>query len=238
MAKPIVLFVAYRMRRVEEDRLARLKPSFQASRVLKDPAKIAASVQEKEAQFNQQAAFMPYTGTFDEVCICDARTRRTLRWTYREPGGKKPPISVAVSQWLAKYFAGAWTSDVWARREEPKVVFVGFNPRLFLKVLGLECSLPGPHQPAPLSLWYGNSDHRDILEAVCPADYKLLDPLAVIHLRRPPGDSDDALKWDRQVGGWTGPGNDLYADLWLAAEMATQLGFIPRPPQAANPDGK
>ena len=33
------------------------------------------------------------------------------------------------------------------------IFFVGFQPRTFLKVLGLECSLPDVAQPAPLKLW-------------------------------------------------------------------------------------
>lgn len=220
------LIVGFRTRAVEQERLGTLVPDFSAPKSYVDPEKIEKYVAEKKAQFVAEAADMPYLGTFETVAIADPANKRFQTWQYkgREPGSGKQPICLAVGAWLVKHFPTAWSWEQ-GPKSKPEVVFVGFGMRHFLKMLGTECSLPEYARPLPLSMWYGNSDHRDIGDAICPPDYKLLTFKTAVHRRRP-ADKESAAKWDSVVGSWSGPHADPSADVWLATELAAQLGFF------------
>lgn len=136
--------------------------------------------------------------------------------------GKKDPVIVAPEQKEAK--------------DEP-VVIIGFDPRRFLKVLGIELSLPLPgNEPLPPGLWYGNTDHRDIEEAVLPKpECKLLSWPHVIQARRPRPElaeeerlkDPDVAKYDKLFKDWVGPGQDPEQDARIALTWASQLNFKP-----------
>lgn len=214
------LIVAYRTRlRPGADKAT---PEFRAPANYKDQAKIAADVEEKRAAFLADAKNMPYTGTFDEVYIADAEHDGAAQWKHPAEDSGKRPVSVRVRDYLVKHYPGAWADDV--VRGRPAVVFIGFDPRTFLKILGLECSLPGLTR-APVGLWYGNADHRDIGEAVMPKEFKGLSLPYVLQQRRPV-DPDDAKKWDALVSGWPGPGVRPEDDVAIAITLADQLGFL------------
>lgn len=220
------LIVGYRTRPLEAATLEQLKPQFTASKALKAADKIAQGIADKEAQFIEEAANMPYTGTFDSVVLADPKNEKIQRWDYkgREPGSGKQPICLAVASWILKQYPDAFSWDT-HEKKKPQVVFVGFNPRLFLKMLGTECSLPEHGKPLPPTMWYSNSDHRDIEEAVCPSDFKRLTLQTVLKRRRPAG-GEAQQKWDEVMSGWEGPGVDPVKDVWLATELSAQLGFL------------
>ena len=107
----------------------------------------------------------------------------------------------------------------------PEVIFIGFRTKLFIKMLGIECSLPA-NQPQvdgkpdpqrlnvlPLAMWYGNNDHRDLENAAKSSDFAL-DWNQVLQLR---GIENE---------GWEGPGTDTKAELSIATELAAQLGML------------
>lgn len=192
----------------------------------KDPDKIAAWREEKAKEASTQAVFQPYTGTFDEVQLIDLTTQEHGRWQYREPKSGRQPVCLAVRAWLLKHYPDAWPNSTHPGRAVPQAIFVGFNPKLFLRILGTECSLPAnqPKEPGstntlPLSCWYGNSDHRDIGEAVKPDEFKFLSWRTVLEAR--------GLTNNQAVyAGWNGPHIDVTMDLSLIIELASQLAMV------------
>lgn len=221
------LIVGYRTRLVNEDAISSIMPEIKAPAHYKDEEKIKAYIEEAKGRFLAEAKDYPYMATFDEVYFFDATNMRPKFWTYkgREPGSKKAPICLAVRNWLLTTFPEAWGWDMMDNRKPPSVIFIGFNPRGFLKMLGLECSLPLHKKPLPPKLWYSNSDHRDIEEAVCPKDYKQLSLKIALQARRPL-DPQAAALWDENLKDWPGPGADPQKDAVLATELASQLGFL------------
>jgi hypothetical protein len=196
----------------------------------KDPEKIAEYKAKAAVKLKADAAFMPYTGTFAEVQIVDPARRENLKWEYRAPDSGKQPLCLAVRAWLVKNYGQYFPESMTPARDDrgrPEVVFVGFDPRLFLKMLGTECSLPeyvatdkaGKPTGAPrlpLSLWFANSDHRDIEQAAMPADYKGLTWDVVLKRRQL---RDRFPAWER-------PHEDVTADVDLTVALATQLGML------------
>jgi hypothetical protein len=217
-----LLFVGYKTCTIPD--VEKFTPEFKAPAHWKDKAKIEAAVTEKREAFQAEAHLQPYTGTFDEVVLIDAKNQKSLRYVRGAADEGKSPVSVRVRNYLLKTYPDAWGNDP-CEVKKPSVTFVGFDPRLFLKVLGLECSLPSVGKPVPLRLWYNNSDHRDITEAVLPKDYKNLDLKTVLKLRRPV-EPEAIVKWDALVKDWDGPGKDPAKDAQLSVELALQLGLL------------
>lgn len=220
------IFIGYRTRPAAG--VEKVLPEFKAPSHYKDPAKIAAYVAEARAAFTANAQNMPYTGTFDEVVLIDGKHHKVLQWSHAaaEEGGK-PLVSVRVRNYLLKHFPDAWTDDGTLRKGGPAVIFVGFDPRTFLKILGLECSLPAVNRRCPLGLWYSNTDHRDITEAVLPKEFTGLTLPYVLKMRRPT-DGETAKRWDEALADWPGPGVFPEKDARITVELATQLGFVER----------
>lgn len=173
----------------------------------------------------EEALRQPYTATFEEVRIVDPLNDRSNTFKFREADDPRPPVAIAVRDWLLSYYPDVWPNSP-VSRGYPEAIFVGFDPKLFLRILGIECSLPS-NQPdptladgesvvLPLSLWYGNSDHRDIENAVKPQEYKALTWKTVLAARG----------LTELAGDWNGPGDDVEKDLLLSLEMAGQLGFL------------
>jgi hypothetical protein len=221
------VFVGYTTRRVPDEWLTSLTPVFSPRGGTTDPAKIAAQIAEKKAAWEAEAASMPYTGTFDKVCLLEPSRKLSVSFDSKDrfPFGEKPAVSAQVGQWLLKHFPGAW-SDEPNFRGQHSVVFVGFNPKLFLKLLGLECSLPVSKVKLPLSLWYGNSDHRDIQEAVMPKDFATFEWKSITAARRRGLNEEDAAKYDTGFADWNGPHVNAEADRFVSTVFGAQLGFI------------
>lgn len=232
MSKISKIFVGYRTRVV--DGFERYMPTFSAPSGWRDEKKIADDIAAKQEQFKIEAKDQPYTGTFDEVVIVDPKREKIRRWEYRAPNSGKQPIALAVRAYLMRYWPGAWVDDTHESKlptdptsDVPKAIFVGFDPRTFLKILGLECSMPQIAKPLPLKLWYSNTDHRDISEAVLPREFKRLTIKEVI-IARTPLDPKAAEIWKKTTAGWEGPGTNPEQDARIAVELASQLGIIKR----------
>lgn len=216
------LFIGYRMRAAVG--LKKIVPAITPPSNYKDKDKIAAFVAEAKAAFEAEAKNMPYTGTFDEVFLVDPAHEQALQWVYSDDPSK-PSIAVRVSNYLLKTFPKAWEGDI-GEHETPQVIFIGFDPKRFLKVLGLECSLPRVGKALPPRVWYGSNNYRDILEAVQPDAYcKRLDIKDIAAERRPTEEAAGKA-WDALLAGWDGPHQNPKTDVSLTVELATQLRLI------------
>ena len=231
--KPVLkLFVGYKTRL--NPGADKHVPEFRPPSNYKDAGKIAAWQDEQKQAFLADAKNMPYTGTFDEVFLIDPQGKdekapggkkfKALQYKWSPPEEGKPPVAVRVRNYLLKNYRTAWSHDTHGRKP-PEVIIVGFDPRTFLKILGLECSLPHIAKPCPLGLWYSNSDHRDIAEAICPKEFKGLTLPFALSFRRPV-EADLAALWDETVKGWPGPGENPEQDARIAVELGNQLGFL------------
>jgi hypothetical protein len=195
-------------------------PTFTPPSNYKDQDKINAWLEGRQSKYETDAANQPYTGTFKRLVIADPANKRVGNWTYRKPDSGKQPVCLAARSWLLKEYGDAWEHTTHPGHSAPDVIFIGFRTKLFLKMLGIECSLP-EHQPQgskelnvlPLSMWYGNTDHRDLENAAMPSDYEL---------------SWDQVLTIRDIGqrGWTGPGSNAKAELDIASDLAAQLGML------------
>jgi hypothetical protein len=221
------IIVGYRTRPVAEELLKSIMPVIQANKSFKEEAKIAADIATKTEAFMSDCKDYGYTGTFDEVVLMTPNSEKVTRFEYkgREPGGKRSPICLAVASWINKAFPGAWSDEAAAKDDYPTVVFLGFNMRQFLKMLGTECSLPEHAKPLPHRMWIGNSDHRDIEELILPKDFEPV-TLASALKRRRPKDDESAAQWDKFLTNWPGPHVDPTTDVWLITELANQIGYL------------
>lgn len=217
------LFVGFKTKAV--DGVEALMPTFTPAKNLTDPKKIEQDLADKKEKFLREAPNMPYTGTFEEVFIIDPKNEKRLQYLASDGKDAKAPVASRVRTYLLKTFPNAWPEDT-HEIKKPEVVFVGFNPRLFLKMLGIECSLPHIAKPLLPKMWYSNSDHRDIEEALIPAEFNKMIDLATALKRRRPLDEPSAKRWDVLLAGYTQPGDNPMKDAQLAFELAVQLGFI------------
>lgn len=186
----------------------------------------------KKGEWLPSVANAPYIATFEEVVLIAPAMKTTVTYKAegREPGGKKKSVSAAARNFLLELYPNAWSKDTHPASRQVEVAFMGFNPRLFLKILGIECSLPVNNCPLPAAMWYGNTDHRDIEEAVLPTpECRNLSGNweFIVNARRPKTEGDDLTRYNNIVTGWTGPGVNAKKDALLAVEWANQLGFIP-----------
>lgn len=221
--------------------------AFDAPSNYKDPVKIEEYKLVKAEAAKALAGTVPYLATFDEVQI--VRPGRSMApgeavgWSARSdanldrrrrPFGPRAPVAVAIRNWLLSKsrWPDAWPHSTHAKLAgEPRVVFIGFDVSLFLKMLGIECSLP-ENQPTdsngampaasrstlPLGLWYDNPDaHRDIGDAVLP------------------GVCGQAVTWDavlrrrglrEEFPDWQGPHVNVKQDASLIARLGGQLGMF------------
>jgi len=178
----------------------------------------------------------PYRDRLDEVFLLDPAARddrrperpvcKALRYRRRDgepPGG----VAVRVRNHLLRAYPGAWDNDPTDADRRPAVVFVGFAPLRFVRLLATECSLPGSGRPCPLGLW-GPAAARacwDVGAAVAAEGLSWADVLA---FRRPADPADQAV-WDGLTRAWPGPGRDPEQDVRLAVVLAAQLGLFGAP---------
>lgn len=187
-------------------------PEFTPPANYKDAAKIAEWTAAKQAEWAETSLSYPYLATFDEVfaVVLAPGVKEVAKWSYRPPGSGKPPVSMAVQTFLMKFFRGVWE----ATERGAKPIFLGFDPRTFLKIWGLECSLPANASPLPPAVWYGTNQHRDVGEALLPSEFKFV-PLPWVLKHR----GIDAPGWEK-------PGVDPELDARIATIAAEQLGFL------------
>lgn len=186
-----------------------LTPVATAPANYKDPDKISAYMASVQQAWLEGAKDMPYAGTFDEVMLVDVANARPGRWSSagREPGGPKLPICLAVRAWIMKQCPDGLPPG------ETSLPIIGFGPRDFLKMLGIECAMHG--QPLPLAWWYNNSAAIDIEALAMPREHNKSLRWSVL-LKR----------WGVGVENWDGPGRSPHDDVSVTAELAAHLGLI------------
>jgi len=198
-----------------------LQPEFTGKTGTKDEEKIAQQIIDQREAWNQKAAQQPYTGTFGSVYLIDPKLKFAGEFL------PKPdlPVERQVVDWLLDKdrYEQAWPFDT-HQRYEPTVVFVGFDSRKFLKMLGINCSMPSLNCSVPAPLWYGNTDHRDIEEACIPREFKSTITMDVVLKARRAGlGPRDLKKYDKAVNGWKGPGHNAKQDANIAFALGAQL---------------
>lgn len=195
----------------------------------------------KAAELPEDCALQPYTSTFTEIrllCTEDGKPLERKRFVDAAESGSAPsavPVSLQFRNWLLRRFPTAWPNELHPdRTSPPAAVFIGFSPRRFLKILGIELSLPrlSPdpehRNNLPLSAWVTNSDHRDLQEIVMPKeDCKSMTWKTVLKARG----------LEHEFPTWAGPGQDIKLDLDMALRLAVQVGVLLKdlPIPAAKP---
>jgi hypothetical protein len=200
----------------------------------KDEAKIAAYIADGKAKLLASAASQLYLGTFAEVQIQDAKHGR--KGTFVPHEGVKLPLCLLIRNWLLEQYPNAWAHSL-QEDHAPEVIFIGFNPRLFVKMLGIECSLL-ENQPTdaaghrdvkisnalPLGMWYAN--HKGVCD---------LEDMLKPSPQMPWSQVLAARGLLEQFKTWQGPGRDVTEDLDLAVELATQVAILGRDDQTVEP---
>lgn len=185
----------------------------------KNPRDAASQEREWLAEF----ARGPFGGTMTRVMLIDpvgnvAQEFKLDKAVYRPKGfpAKQPvPVAIQVAGWLEKHYAKTLAKDLAAelgKQGKGSLSFVGFEPRRFIKHLGLECSRLG--YPPRLGLWYANSDHRDIGSALMPEPFNKQFEL------------DAALQLFQLHGPGFEPGKNARNDAILSLRIALKLGLM------------
>lgn len=221
---PVKIVVGYRLRPVDYlEELLPPKPAEDEKTIIKAWEKMVDGVR-------TNATNNVYACTFDEVLIHVPALGKAKAF---KSVGRKPdqPICLDVRNFLLhrEMFKGCWgdSTNSWGGGP-PKAIFMGFEPRFFLKLLGLECSMPFCGKRLPVEMWYGNSDHRDISEAIMPkSETKHLDWDLVLKARRRGLTGEDLERYDAVIDNWVGPGVDPEKDVKLTLLLGNQLGFLP-----------
>ena len=126
---------------------------------------------EKAAEYvsKQRAAWLaggcaesPYTGT---LASCTLACFPPVHGDVLDPKIMECPDTDELSGLLKDCYGGLFDRNG-EYKLDGVVRFIGFEPRRFLKILGLEAAEKG--NPLPQDLWYGGSEYRDIEAMVCP----------------------------------------------------------------------
>lgn len=179
---------------------------------------------EQEAEWLAEFHKSPYGGRLSRAVIMDpqkaiAQEFKDGKAIFRPskfPKGETVPVALQVAGWLEKHYAkslpGTLVEAFGDSRGRDTLSFLGFEPRRFIKHLGIECARL--KYPARAGLWYANSDHRDMGGAIMPEPFhKQLELAQVLELHgigRPD---------------WS-PGNNAEADAVMALRIALHLGLV------------
>ena len=171
-----------------------------------------------------------YLSSLDRVVMTVRSGKLKLDFDSAESKSKvKVPVCVQVQKWLLENFPNAWSPEVHAPYGLPAAYFIGFNPRRFVKTLGIDCSLPVNDVKLAAGVWFSNSDHRNIEEAAMPStESKHIDWPVVFAARRRGLKGKDLARHDALINGWFeagGPGIDPERDVKIAMMLAGQLRF-------------
>lgn len=222
----IQLLVGYTMVKYPgtDEFFGEMRKSIEAPANYKDPAKIQEYKDKKFQELQEEAFKMPYLGTFGSVHLLDTSTppEPTLhKWSSekRQPFGKDKPLSALIASFLKSKWPDAFEEQFSVEHKVSEIILVGFEIRRFVKMLGLECSMPGIECPLPGILWYGSHAYRDVSEMIIPKDVKLDKFLPFVLKCRGLSVKEN----------WKGPCEDAATDLRLTTELLTQLKFLRKP---------
>lgn len=216
-ATPAKIVIGYKTRLVAG--IEKNLPDFKASPHLKDGGKMATEVKERQDEFLGLGRHMPYTATFDEIFLADVTNNLSIQWSSAD--GKNSPASRA-RKFFDKHYPDSWNES----NRKSRVILIGFDIHSFLRILGVECALPGSLGACQFGMWYKNQDVIDVGDVIMPRDVFRGVPLSYIMKFWRPANPDDAKVWDGLVKDWNGPGENPVKDAHIASCLVCQMGLI------------
>lgn len=218
---PITLFVGYVLKAKDAETVERLMPAYEPSEILKGQAQ-AEELKSRQETFRTCAPLSAYTATFADIYMIDPSVEKPLQWLAL-PDKQAPAIRFCT--WLKKAHPQLWAKD--ADPERRRLRIFGFDPHLFLLVLGVECSLPPISKPLSPRIWLG-AERVDIADIVLPPRFDQHLQLRETVLARQPTEEKHLAAWLKIVKDWSGPGTSAEKDAKLTCELAGQLGLLPK----------
>lgn len=192
-------------------------PEFKPQDRLVDEAAKARDIERQREKFLREVGQSVYTAQLHRVCIAEVAADPSAGKLLDTGVGDEKSVIESTIEFLGEHYSEAWGSR--SEALENIVTFYGFNPKLFLKLLGIGGAIYG--MAVPIGLWYENRDHRDLENALLPSDCKpagwtlqqAIAQLYKVSLPRPD---------------WS-PLQNAEEDATLAAMVAVRLGIITPP---------
>lgn len=233
-----LLLVTYSTTSASNETLLQMEPEFKPDGNTKDDALKAAQIAKKRQKWQETVARRPYTGLLDQVYLGDPTASlakfasgehsAALPRVKPKKGQPEPPIpsvELQISNWLEANYKNSWTRNIFDTDPGLPVVLLGFDPRSFLQMVGIECARQG--QPAPVGMWLGGGNCRDVMSLTCASpDTKFTAVCQYLGIRLP--------------AGWTTPHVDPAADMDILLQFVVRLRLLDRPRAltAAPPQSK
>ncbi len=206
-----IYFIGYETRKLPD----LLEPEFLPRKGTIDPAKIATQIAEKRAAFHQQAASSPYTSFLSKIVAVSVNENGEAVPMFSSDNGKGKakkatmPPAVSFAEHISRWNAGVTESI--QQPMTPPVLFVGFEPKNFLKLWGIECAML--QEPIRPGWWVANSSHYNIQSLVLPDCTGIDFQAACMYLGQP-------LRKDFE------PGLDAAYDAELCYKLVSRLGML------------
>lgn len=162
-----IYFVGYETKKLPD----LIEPKFEPRKGTTKPETIARQIEEKRQLFHERAASSPYTSFLSRIVAleyrADTKEIEPLLDTSQKPKGRgdvKTPPAVRFASLLSQWDYGV--SRTLLRQVRNPVLFIGFDPKVFLKLLGTECAML--QEPIRCGWWVANSDHMNIQSLLLP----------------------------------------------------------------------
>jgi hypothetical protein len=152
---------------------ADFKPEFKVPKSYTKQDTIDKWLATKEAEFTQNAAWLPYLGEVTKMCVGFSTTGIVHTLEIKE--------DKSVAKQFAEKFSLAFDSELKSGTLDCIVRPVGFNIKSVMKLIGLACAEESLRLPP--SLWYGG-DYRDVANILLPDCKELGIGLAIRRLLR------------------------------------------------------
>lgn len=152
---------------VRTDVANRFEPTFEPSPRLVNADAIQRDIERQRAKFLATLPRMPYFTTLTRIYVVDLEAEDAHDFRSDDQN----LACAKFAELIRERYAHVWPDTF--RTESPSKPIIGFDIGDFLKLCGLECSLPDVDSPLPLSMWVGNHFHRDVRELICPDAYKI-----------------------------------------------------------------
>ena len=189
---------------------AAIMPRFEANKGTKDEEKQLQQIQDKQAKFMAEATSLPLFSKLASVVLVDPASDSKQTFPME---GSKEPIAVQIKDWLLAnkdyYFASA--------KGICPFEFIGFAPREFVKLLGMECA--EAEQPLPDCCWVGVSNYKDI-ESIVLGDLQRYGVTLDAALTR------FGIAEHFKINLPYVPSKDPEEDLKITLELATRMGMM------------
>ncbi len=169
-----ILCIGYQTKPLTADVPAEFVPKFEPK-----SGKNPKTSDELQAEWVAEFQQTPYGATMSRCMIIDpagvAQEFTEGKAVYRPKGFPKDqdvPVVLQVAGWLEKTYGKTVANDLAQQLSGDNtggLMLLGFNPRGFVKQLGIEAARLG--SPAKLGFWFANSDYKDMGNAILPEPY-------------------------------------------------------------------